>query len=451
MQLEDTIVAAATPPGESAIALIRLSGSLCPKLACDAFARNNLPARQALLGHYRKRDGVACDQVLFTVFEEHASYTGEPMLEIATHGNPLIVRLIIDDLLTRGCRLAEPGEFTRRAFMAGKLDLTQAEAVAELIAARSERALQAAQRQLGGELAARMDGIRVRLLNALAQLEAYIDFPEEDIPHEDASGPMQEIAALRTDISALHESRRYHALLHEGVRTVIIGEPNAGKSSLLNALLGSERALVSEQPGTTRDFISESLMLDGHRIEITDTAGLRVSEDALERAGVVKTLETAKQADFYLLVVDSTGNAPALEESAQALFHVEQTIIVENKGDLPQARSLEDWLPEFPHVKISATAGTGLDALRSRWAEMLKHLCQTNGNDGLSVSTRQAEALARTLEALEAALEQHRRQSPSELIASELREALDFLGEITGKVDNEQMLDALFSNFCIGK
>ena len=265
MPANETIVALSTPAGESAVALIRLSGPECAELTRPWDGRPVWSRGKHTGGQYRKKDHSMVDSCLITYFAEGQLFTGEAMLEIAPHGNPLVIQLILEDLLERDCRMAEPGEFTRTAFLNGRLDLTpQAEAVADLIHARSERSLELARRQLHGSVGRKMSTLTDQLLQIMAQLEAYIDFPEEDLPQVDESGPMQALHLLIQELKALVETQRYAALLHEGVKTLIVGEPNVGKSSLTNALVGTElQVIVSERPGTTRDYLSAFIMLRG--------------------------------------------------------------------------------------------------------------------------------------------------------------------------------------------
>ncbi|MEI6861368.1 MAG: tRNA uridine-5-carboxymethylaminomethyl(34) synthesis GTPase MnmE, partial [Verrucomicrobiota bacterium] len=301
----DTIAALATPAGTAAIAVVRVSGPACAALIPGIFGAALLP-RTATHGDYRDRDGAVVDDVLATFCQAPNSYTGEDSLEVSCHGNPFIVQKILEDLHARGARPAGPGEFTQRAFLNGRLALDQAEAVMDLIHARSERALAAAQGQLRGALGRRMAALTDTLLGALARIEAYIDFPEEDLPPEDRSRLRGMIEQLSDDTARLLATQRYGALLRDGIQTVIVGEPNAGKSSLLNRLTGHERALVSPEPGTTRDFIEERVPAGPHWLRLTDTAGLNPSPTPLERLGIAKTYERAAAADLLLLVLDAT-------------------------------------------------------------------------------------------------------------------------------------------------
>ncbi|MEM7792697.1 MAG: tRNA uridine-5-carboxymethylaminomethyl(34) synthesis GTPase MnmE, partial [Verrucomicrobiota bacterium] len=307
MPASDTIVALSTPVGESAIALIRLSGPDCIAIGQAVLGKDKaLKPRHAFFGNYMDINGKPLDDCIVTYFSEGKSYSGEPMLEIAPHGNPRIVQKIIEDLLTRGCRAAEPGEFTRTAFLNGKMDLSQAEAVVDLIRTRSDRGIEIAQRQLHGSVGRKMGDLTNRLIGVMAHLEAYIDFPEEDLPTEDQEGPAKELKGLIAEVEDLIATQHYAALLHEGIKTMIVGSPNVGKSSLINALTGMNRAIVSDVPGTTRDFIASFIMLDQWRIEILDTAGLHESNDVIEQIGIRHTVEQAETADFFLLVLDST-------------------------------------------------------------------------------------------------------------------------------------------------
>ena len=452
MPASDTIVALSTPAGESAIAVIRLSGPACPKLSAELLGRSQeLSARVAHFAKYTDINHSVIDDCLFTYFEHGKSFTGEAMLEIAPHGNPLIVQKIIADLFQRGCRAAEPGEFTRTAFLNGKMDLSQAEAVSDLIRARSDRSIEVAQRQLHGSVGRKMSELTECLLSVMAHLEAYIDFPEEDLPSENQDGPAAELQKLIINISDLIVTQRYTSLLHEGVKTLIVGEPNVGKSSLINALTGSDRSIVSDIPGTTRDYISAFLMIGPWRIEILDTAGLHEAGDELEQIGINHTIEQAETADFFLLVLDATSVSPNLPQSLLDQMTVKNTIVVENKIDLPTAKPHDDFMAEFQHVRVSLQTHEGLQAFRQLWAESIDSGVQQPNADGVVVNARHASALTEALNALELAADKMREDDQSELVASDLRDAVESIGKVVGKVDNERMLDSLFKQFCIGK
>lgn len=453
LNLRDTIVAPATPAGSSALAVVRISGPDTEALARALLGRSPAP-RRAVHVDYRSRDGRLLDDVLLTFFAGPASYTGEDALEIATHGNPFIVQKVLEDLLARGCRTAEPGEFTQRAFLNGRMDLSQAEAVMDVIHARSERALAAAQGQLRGALGRRVEALVERLLAVLARVEAYIDFPEDDLPEEDKKLVANEIAELERSIASLTATSRYGSILRDGLKTVLIGAPNVGKSSLLNALVGHDRALVSPEPGTTRDFIEERIMVGPHCLRLIDTAGLNPSPAPLERRGIEQTLARAEEADLFLVVIDAADAAFSWPAELQSRVSGRNAIGVRNKVDLCAAeaalpcpselRGIEEW------VGVSALRGTGIEALRRAIVARADRFAGAD-EAGIAVSSRHAAALDHAKSALGDARVKLQAAAPVELMSADLRAALAALGEITGRIDNERMLDALFATFCIGK
>jgi tRNA modification GTPase len=446
----DTIAALATPVGTSAIALVRVSGPASAQLVTDIFGEAPAP-RLARHADYRDRQGLVLDDVLFTFFAGPASYTGEDSLEISCHGNPYIAQRLVEDLLSRGCRSAEPGEFTQRAFLQGQIDLAQAEAVMDLIHARSERALAAANRQLRGALGQQMTGLIDELLIALARVEAYIDFPDEDLPPEDRKIVENQIANVLRGTDRLLATRHYGEVLRHGIKTVIIGEPNAGKSSLLNRLVGKERAIVSPEPGTTRDFIEEVINLGPHCFRLIDTAGLNPKPGAIEELGIGKTYEIAAEADFFLVVLDATSPTPLFDIRLSSLFSPDRIIVVVNKIDQPGSPATLEFLPHARSVAVSAKTGLGLEDLRSALIGLADGLAPHTGDDAVAINARHAYALNQAKGDLASAQLKLGENAASELVASDLRGALAALGEISGRVDNERMLDALFANFCIGK
>ena len=452
MPAADTIVALSSPSGESAIALIRLSGPACAELALAITQRNQpLKKRYAHYAKYIDVNEIQIDECVFTYFADGESFTGEPMLEIAPHGNPMIVQKILADLMARGCRPAEPGEFTRTAFLNGRMDLSQAEAISDLIRARSDRSLEVAQRQLHGSVGRKMSELTERLLGVMAQLEAYIDFPEEDLPDEDQVGPAFELRKLIEEMGDLMETQRYSALLHEGIKTLIIGEPNVGKSSLINALTGAERSIVSDIPGTTRDYISAFIILGSWRIEILDTAGLHEASDAIERIGIDHTIEQAETADFFLLVLDANLPYPTLPDALLQRINPANTIVIENKTDLPSAQSCADFLPDLQHVSTSLLERKGLAELRETWQKSIDDSLTYGQNNGVVVNARHAASLREAVDALKLASSKLKLGDHSELIVADMREAIEHIGQVVGRVDNERMLDRLFKQFCIGK
>jgi tRNA modification GTPase len=444
----DTIAALATPAGTSAIAVIRISGKDTSRIALGIFGQAP-PPRSVLRGDYRDLAGALVDDVLFTCFSEPNSYTGEDTLEISCHGNPFIAQRILEDLLARGCRPAEPGEFTRRAFLNGRMDLSQAEAVMDLIHARGESALAAAHRQLRGALGRHMRTLSESALDALVRIEAYIDFPDEDLPPEDLASVRASLESVLAGTGRLLATRHYGELLREGIKTVIVGEPNAGKSSLLNRLLGRDRALVSAEPGTTRDYIEESIILGPHCLRLVDTAGLNAAPEPLERLGIEKTAERIEEADLLLVVLDATRPTPAF---VGTLSHPPERIIgVLNKADLLAGRPGAALAPGIATATTSALTGAGLDDLRSLLVRKADGFQATVGGDSVAINARHAGALAQARDCLADALRKLDSRPESELVASDLRGALNAFGEISGRVDNERMLDRLFATFCIGK
>lgn len=445
----DTIAALATPVGTSALAIVRASGPAVPALSRNLFGTLP-PPRTAQRSDYRDRCGGLVDDVLFTVFARGASYTGEDLLEISCHGNPFIAQKILEDLLARGCRAAGPGEFTQRAFLNGQVDLSQAEAVMDLIHARSERALAAANHQLRGALRRHLDQLVRLTTHCLAYIEAYIDFPEEDLPPEDSRRVAAQMAELQQATDRLLATSHYGEMLRAGIKAVIVGEPNAGKSSLLNCLLGRDRALVSPEPGTTRDYLEEPVTVGPHLLRLIDTAGLNPAPSTMEARGMEKTLEQAAGADFFLWVIDATRALPPLPPSLRARMSPANTVAVFNKADLPPAPAPE--LPQaFPQVHVSALQGTGLEALQAAIVALADAFCVEFGDESIAVNARHAAALAEARECLAAAAEKLQARGAAELIASDLRGVLDAFGRIAGKVDNERVLDELFATFCIGK
>ncbi len=454
-RFHDTIAALATPTGTSAIALLRTSGPGAVKLAQEIFGENP-PPRLSRHSDYHDHGGGLVDDVLFTFFAGPNSYTGEDSLEISCHGNPFIAQKILEDLIARGCRLAEPGEFTKRAFLNGRMDLSQAEAVMDLISARSERALAAANRQLRGSLGKHMGALTDRLLNVVARVEAYIDFPEEDLPPEDQSLLDRELAGIAADTSRLLATSHYGQLLRDGIKTVIVGPPNVGKSSLLNRLVGRERALVSPEPGTTRDFIEERILVGSHCLRIIDTAGLNPRPAPLEKLGMNKTLECIAEADLLLVVLDGSDPTAAIPAALVSEDLTEKCIIIFNKNDLYDKRlappiASSDASGKITTLDISAQTGAGLSELIDVIARSADRFKGDFDHEFIAINTRHSGALENALSQLKDASEKLAKGEAFELLASDLRGALAYFGEIVGKFDNEAMLDRLFATFCIGK
>ncbi|MCX6968849.1 MAG: tRNA uridine-5-carboxymethylaminomethyl(34) synthesis GTPase MnmE [Verrucomicrobia bacterium] len=437
--IEDTIAAVSTPPGEGAVALIRITGPDATAILGRIFHPKIPAPRRATHGQIVE-DGVVVDQVLVTLFQNPASYTGEDMVEIGCHGGILLAAHILEIVLRNGARAAEPGEFTQRAFLNGKLDLTQAEAVMDLISAKTPLAMRAAAEQLQGRLGDEVSGIRADILETVAHLEAWIDFPEEGIDPATGTLLLEKISSGIARIERLLSTAESGRVLREGVRVAIVGRPNVGKSSLLNRLLGMERAIVSPVPGTTRDTIEESACLRGILFRLTDTAGLRETGDPVEREGVDRALRIIEQADLVLHILDASVeiNEPELRE---------REVLVANKCDLiPAGAHLPDNV-----VRVSAKSGEGFPELVGA---MIRETCGQHLSSGQSlaaVNARHKTLLESAAASLRAAATLVGAAEPPELPAIELRTALESVGQIIGTADTEEILGEIFGRFCIGK
>jgi len=445
---KDTICAMATSTAESAVGIIRVSGSLAATLSKNCFGK--IPeARFASLGNYRNLAGDILDNALFIYFENPNSYTGEDSLEIFTHGNPFIMQNILEDLCARGCRYAQAGEFTRRAFQNGKMDLSQAEAVSLLINARNERALKASQRQLAGELGLRINSYSQDLISICALVEAYIDFPEEELPEENSLEILNSLKAFSENLNILITNSKYTNVIHQGINVAIVGEPNAGKSSLLNLLLDSNRAIVSEIAGTTRDFISEKIILGQYNLNLTDTAGIRSSENEIEVLGIKKSFEIIDNADLILIVIDSSCKSSILEELKN--LDKSKCLVAFNKSDLIADEKTLSAFSDLESVRISCKNKKDAQLIKDKILNFISAKKIIPQTDDILVSARHCRSLVDARDAAIRAMGLVEENAPAELLASELHSALDSLGEIVGSIDNERILDKIFSSFCIGK
>ena len=449
----DTIAAIASPFGEGAIALLRLSGPDALVVARRVCAGQrdlaNFPARRQRLLRVLDREGRPLDEALVSVHRAPASYTGEDVVEISCHGGILVTRRVLETLLAAGARAAEPGEFTQRAFLNGRMDLTQAEAVMDLIRAQTDLAIRAAGEQLEGRLGQRINALREDLLSLVAHVEAFIDFPDEDIGPDTGAALLARADALLAALDALLATAGQGRILREGVQTVIYGEPNVGKSSLLNLLLGEERAIVSATPGTTRDTIEESLNVRGLPLRLTDTAGLRASDDPLENAGMERSRRSLARADLALQVVDGS-QPPAgaavhiMEKTPDALVE----ILVLNKADLGVHPG---WAEHGSAVPVSCRTGEGLESLTELIYRRITSGQLSWSESAVAINARHQACLRRARAALLTARGALREGASPEFIALDLRGSLDAVGEVVGQVDTEDILGRIFSTFCIGK
>lgn len=447
--LHDTIAAVATAAAESAVSIQRLSGPQALEIAARVFQAARplveLAPRTAHLVRALDPEGGVLDQGLLLVFRAPASYTGEDVVEFHGHGGLLVTQKVLESLLRAGARAAEPGEFTQRAFLNGKMDLTQAEAVMDLIHAQSTLALQAAREQLGGAIGREAAALREDLLPVLAHVEAFIDFPEEDISPDTGAAlaaRMEVVLARTRRLIATSEQGR---ILRHGARTVICGEPNVGKSSLLNLLLGFERAIVSPTAGTTRDTIEEIIQVHGIPLRLVDTAGLRDGADSIETIGIERTRRELERADLILEVVDAS--RPPTQAARVELPPERQSrrILILNKADLGVA---EGW---SGGVALSCAAPSGEEGLRDAIRAVVLQAGTLQADHPVAINTRHKACFERIAERVEAARGALLAGEAPEFVALDLREALQALGEVVGQVDVEQILDVIFSSFCIGK
>ncbi len=444
----DTIAAISTPPGEGAIALVRVSGANAIQIADKIFRGKEEPSQFAShvqhLGEIFSAENKSIDQAVLSVHRAPASYTGEDLVEISCHGGTLVSAKVLEACLRAGARAARPGEFTERAFLNGKMDLTQAEAVIDLIRARTDLALRSATEQLEGRLGEQIRKIRDEFIALLAHINASIDFPEEGIAPDEGETLCARLDAVREEIAALLSTADQGRVLREGVRVVIYGATNAGKSSLLNRLLGYDRVIVSDTHGTTRDMIEETVNLDGVPIRLLDTAGLRASESELESEGIARTEKSLQLADLRLHIADR--NAPRSAHFNGRTEDDRNELVVLNKSDLPEDN---DW-KNFPALRISCLTGDGLPQLQK---EILGRIRQQNlrPESAVAINTRHRDCLRRALESCDRARSALGQGLSQEYVAVDLDQALRAVGEVIGVVDVEQILDSVFSQFCIGK
>jgi len=461
MYLADTIVAPATPPGRGAVAIIRLSGPRAIPIAERLWTpagKGAVPSRELRLGEIRDpTTSATIDQAMCAIFRAPRTFTGEDIAEIHCHGGVYLIRRILALAADVGARIAEPGEFTRRAYLNGRIDLTTAEAIADLVDARGEAALAQAINQLSGALAKRVEGLRERLIEVRAHLEAEIDFADEDLSLPSRDTIAAAIEGLAADIRILRDSFIRGRLTREGVRAAIIGKPNVGKSSILNLLLGSERAIVTSIPGTTRDVIEDSISLGPWPLVLADTAGLRQSGDEVERIGIERTRIAASGADLLIAVFDSSRPFDSDDADVIAATRDRVGVALLNKSDLTQVlekAELREHGLALPLIDFSATAATGIDALRLELERTIEALIGSGDEAGSSVAIsreRHRAALAQAYEELQAARDAAAAGMPPEIIAVDIALAAEALDSITGAISNEDILDKIFRDFCIGK
>ena len=454
---EDTIAAIATPLGEGGLAVVRISGTRAMAIADASF----LPVGPSSLKpsaaashtiHYGKivNDGKVIDEVLLAALRAPRTFTREDTVEISCHGGLLPAKLVLDTLLRNGARLAEPGEFTRRAFLRGRIDLAQAEAVADLIHARTELSLSAANEQLAGKLSRRIDQLRDDLMLTLAHIEAHLDFPDEDIAPDTRETLLRRLDGAIAFMDELLRTANEGQILRRGIRAAILGRPNAGKSSLLNQLLGRDRAIVSHIPGTTRDTIEETANIRGLPVVFIDTAGLREAGDEIEVEGIRRSRQTLAAAELILHVLDASQPLTPADADYLAEFAGKKRIIVRNKTDLPAQLDLPPD-PATPAVDVCCLDGQGIEALKDAIKQLVWRGEITAEMTQVTINSRHQDALQRARAMTRQAADALHDDATLELVAMDLRIAANAVGEIVGKTTTEDLLDSIFSTFCIGK
>ena len=470
MNLDDTVVAIATPAGRGGIGVVRLAGPEAVSIAQPMLRLTHTlePGRavfgelvepeaknyvQAAAIHRAELDGASAariDEVVVTYFQKPHSYTTDDIVEISAHGSPVVLRHIVEVALARGARLAEPGEFTMRAFLNGRIDLTQAEAVRDLIESQTLFQAKVAAQQLEGALSKRLQPMKQKLVELIALLEAGIDFAEDDISVLPPDQILKHIAEVQVPLAELAGSFAFGKIVHEGLTLAIVGRPNVGKSSLFNCLVERERAIVTATPGTTRDLVSETVALGGIPVKLVDTAGIRRALDEAESIGIRKSMEALADADIVLFVLDAS--EPLADEDRELLMHVEgrTAIAVQNKADL-DGSELCNFNSRLPVIRTSAVTGLGIPELRS---EILRHIAGDNipqAESGFLTNVRHQARVSDAMNGLEAAIEAVGNQVPHEMLLLDLYSALRPLDEITGATTTDDILNLIFSTFCIGK
>ena len=455
MSATDTIVALSTPPGRSGIGVIRLSGKSARELTRSLLSDSDFnpePNRASLKAILDPESGEILDRAILTYFKSPQSYTGEDVVELSCHGSPPLLLRVVDSLLSLGARAAEAGEFTMRALSNGRLNLTQAEAVRDLIDARTHTAVRQAARQLGGELSARLQPVKDSLIEIIVPLESSLEFVEDDLPQDITEGIIRKLSVLLDKVEELADTFRQGRLLKEGLRVTLVGRPNVGKSSLFNSLISYDRAIVTEIPGTTRDTLSEVINIDGVPVLITDTAGVRASTDRIEQLGIERTRRAVTDADLTIIVLDGSQSLTAEDKKIFDEASDNYLLIIVNKSDLEDfsvnnARSLANGLPIIP---ISAKNGDGINELRAAIMEPFS-TNQSYENSFVITSARHYDLLRRMSESLRSTESLFSNSVSEEIILAKLYEVLRFLGEITGETTPENILSEIFSSFCIGK
>lgn len=459
--LDDVIAAISTPVGSGGIGIVRMSGKGSVDIADKIFVPaggtkiKDKKTHTITYGHIKDpKSGETIDEVLLTVMLAPRTYTCEDIIEINCHGGMNVTNRVLELVLNNGARLAEPGEFTKRAFLNGRIDLTQAEAVMDVIEAKTELSRRTAVNQLGGSVKEKVHALREEVLDMIAAIEAAIDYPEHDIEEETYARMLKRITALKAEIQRLIDTADMGKIIREGVDAVIVGKPNVGKSSLLNLLLMEERAIVTDVPGTTRDTVEEYMNLGGIPVKIIDTAGIRETGDEVERIGVEKSRKYADKADVIFMMLDASN--PLTDEDMAILEFIKdrKALILMNKTDIDNRidkNILLKYTDEKNIIPVSVKENTGIDALTERFKEMFFGGAIEIKDSAMISSVRHKNMLAKALEALERAINTIEGCMPEDFISMDLQDALAALGEITGDSVDDEIIDRIFTRFCLGK
>jgi len=450
----ETIVAVSSPPGIGAIAVVRLSGDRSWEMVKKVFKTSSkIRIRRAIHGWIKDpTTNELVDEVVVIFYKAPRSYTGEDMVEVMCHGGPVVTRMLLNIFLKLGARIAEPGEFTKRAFLNGKMDLTKAEAVRDLIEARTEMSAKLALKNLKGELSSFIDELRKKILDLLAEIEVVLDYPDElDF---DEQGIRAKLKGILVEIEKQLDLSEHGIALKEGIRMVIVGKPNVGKSTLLNRLLKEDRAIVTEIPGTTRDIITEDLNIKGVLFKVVDTAGIRKSQDVVEKIGIDRALKEIERADLILFVLDASTPLDENDEMILSKIKSKRYLVVVNKVDVVEkldVKKIKNMLGTDKHVcVISALKGEGLSKLEEAILEEVKDTME-KGTSSLVLNERQREILIFVRDHLREALNTLKEGYTADTISLDLRKALGYLDRVVGRDFTEDLLDTIFSNFCVGK
>ena len=459
MFIDDTIAAIATAPGEGGIGIIRISGEKSLQVAQSIFKSKSgkmikdYNARTLIYGTVVDNEKVI-DEVLVAYMKGPNSYTAEDVIEINCHGGFISVKKILELILSKGVRLAEAGEFTKRAFLNGRIDLSQAEAIIDVIKSKTDMAHEVAQSQLEGSLAKKIKDLRMNVTEVLAHLEVSIDFAEEDVEEITYQTLEEKALELRNEIKKLYDTAESGKILRDGLKTVIVGKPNVGKSSLLNSILGENRAIVTDIAGTTRDVIEEFVNIKGIPLKIVDTAGIRETEDVVEKIGVEKSREYFSTADLVIMVLDASRKLSEEDMEILESLKNKKTIVLLNKMDLePQIEleKIEEFVNSEDIIKISALKHQGIEELQDKIEAMVYHGSVKNSSNLMITNSRHKDALFKAYESINDAISAIEQRMPYDFIEVDFKNIWDYLGYINGDTVREDLLDTIFANFCIGK